>query len=385
MVQMMKANYVIIGAGISGCSIAYELAKKGIKDIIVFDKSYLTSGATGRCGAGVRQQWGTKLNCELAKASIEFFETAKEELEYDGDIEFKQDGYLIVACTEEEDKQFTKNVELQNSLGIPSVKLTKEEAKKIVPHLDINKIISATFCNTNGHLNPFTTTKAYYLAAKRLGVKFYFREEVKDIIVDKGKIKRVITNKSVVETNNVINAAGGYAREIGLLAGIDIPVYSEKHEILVTEPIEEMQGPMVMSFSKNIYCQQVPHGSFIMGRSDPYIEKNHSITSSWQFLDEMAKTVCDLLPPIGELRVVRQWAGLYNMSLDRQPIISKLDELEGFYLACGFSGHGFMFGPMTGKLISEIVLGEEPSFDITELSLNRFKEKREFKIEKSVV
>lgn len=382
---MMKANYVIIGAGISGCSIAYELAKKGIKDIIVFDKSYLTSGATGRCGAGVRQQWGTKLNCELAKASIEFFETAKEELDYDGDIEFKQDGYLIVACTEEEDKQFTKNVELQNSLGIPSVKLTKEEAKKIVPHLDINKIISATFCNTDGHLNPFTTTEAYYLAAKRLGVKFYFREEVKEIIVDKGKIKRVITNKSVVETNNVINAAGGYAREIGLLAGIDIPVYSEKHEILVTEPIEEMQGPMVMSFSKNIYCQQVPHGSFIMGRSDPYIEKNHSITSSWQFLDEMAKTVCDLLPPIGELRVVRQWAGLYNMSLDRQPIISKLDELEGFYLACGFSGHGFMFGPMTGKLISEIVLGEEPSFDITELSLNRFKEKREFKIEKSVV
>ena len=382
---MMKANYVIIGAGISGCSIAYELAKKGIKDIIVFDKSYLTSGATGRCGAGVRQQWGTKLNCELAKASIEFFETAKEELEYDGDIEFKQDGYLIVACTEEEDKQFTKNVELQNSLGIPSVKLTKEEAKKIVPHLDINKIISATFCNTDGHLNPFTTTEAYYLAAKRLGVKFYFREEVKEIIVDKGKIKRVITNKSVVETNNVINAAGGYAREIGLLAGIDIPVYSEKHEILVTEPIEEMQGPMVMSFSKNIYCQQVPHGSFIMGRSDPYIEKNHSITSSWQFLDEMAKTVCDLLPPIGELRVVRQWAGLYNMSLDRQPIISNLDELEGFYLACGFSGHGFMFGPMTGKLISEIVLGEEPSFDITELSLNRFKEKREFKIEKSVV
>jgi sarcosine oxidase subunit beta len=381
----MKANYVIIGAGISGCSIAYELAKKGIKDIIVFDKSYLTSGATGRCGAGVRQQWGTKLNCELAKASIEFFETAKEELKYNGDIEFKQDGYLIVACTEEEDKQFTKNVELQNSLGIPSVKLTKEEAKKIVPHLDINKIISATFCNTDGHLNPFTTTEAYYLAAKRLGVKFYFREEVKEIIVDKGKIKRVITNKSVVETNNVINAAGGYAREIGLLAGIDIPVYSEKHEILVTEPIEEMQGPMVMSFSKNIYCQQVPHGSFIMGRSDPYIEKNHSITSSWQFLDEMAKTVCDLLPPIGELRVVRQWAGLYNMSLDRQPIISKLDELEGFYLACGFSGHGFMFGPMTGKLISEIVLGEEPSFDITELSLNRFKEKREFKIEKSVV
>lgn len=381
----MKANYVIIGAGISGCSIAYNLAKKGVKDIIVFDKEYLNAGATGRCGAGVRMQWATKLNCELAKASIELFEKANEELGYDGDIEFKQGGYLILATTPEEDEQFNKNVKLQNSLGIPSVKLTKEEAKKIVPHLDTNKIISATFCNKDGHLNPFKTTDAYFLAAKRLGVEFFFKEEVKEIVVKDGKIHKVITTNYQVETNNVINAAGGYAKEVGLLAGVDIPVYSEKHEILVTEPVEEMQGPMVMSFSKNIYCQQVPHGSFIMGRSDPYVLKNHSITSSWKFLDEMAKTVCELLPPIGSLRVIRQWAGLYNMSPDRQPIISKADSLEGFYIACGFSGHGFMFGPMTGILMSEIILNEKPSVDIYELSINRFKEKRIEKIEKSVV
>lgn len=381
----MKANYVIIGAGISGCSIAYNLAKKGIKDIIVFDKSYLNAGATGRCGAGVRMQWATKLNCELAKASIEFFEKANEELEYDGDIEFKQGGYLILATTPQEDEQFSKNVKLQNSLGIPSVKLTKEEAKKIVPHLDTTKIISATFCNKDGHLNPFKTTDAYYQAAKRLGVKFYFREEVKEIVVKSGKIQKVITTNYQVNANNVINAAGGYAREVGLLAGVDIPVYSEKHEILVTEPVEEMQGPMVISFSKNIYCQQVPHGSFIMGRSDPYVEKNHDINSSWRFLEEMAKTVCELLPPIGSLRVIRQWAGLYNMSPDRQPIISKVENIDGFYIACGFSGHGFMFGPMTGKLMSEIILNERPSVDINELSIKRFKEKRIEKIEKSVV
>lgn len=382
---MMRANYVIIGAGISGCSIAYNLAKRGAKDIVVFEKSFLTSGSTGRCGAGVRQQWATEMNCILAKASIDFFETAKETLDYEGDLEFKQDGYLIVAATKEEDEKFSENVKLQNSLGIPSRKLTKEEALEIVPHLDISKIISATFCPTDGHLNPFTTTDAFYKAAKRLGVKFYFNEEVVEIITENNKVKRVITKNYNIETENIINAAGGYSREVGLLAGIDIPVYSENHEILVTEPIEKIQGPMVMSFSRNIYCQQVPHGSFIMGRSDPEVLRDHSTNSTWKFLDEMAKTVCDILPIVGELRVIRQWGGSYNMSPDRQPIISKVNELEGFYIACGFSGHGFMFAPITGILLSEIILGLEPSFGVKDLSIERFKEKRDFVVEKSVV
>lgn len=382
----MKANVVIIGAGISGASIAYNLAKKGMKDIVVVDKSYLTSGATGRCGAGVRQQWGTKLNCILAKKSIEFFEHAKEILEYSGDIEFKQEGYLILATTEEEDKQFEKNVKLQNSFGIPSRKVTKEEAKAIVPHLNIDRIISATYCPTDGHLNPFTMTDAYYQAAKRLGVTFYFYDEVLSIVVEHNEVQKVITKHHEIETNIVINAAGGYSKEIGDLAGISIPVYAENHEILVTEPIEKIQGPMVMSFSRNIYCQQVPHGSFIMGRSDPNVEHNHSTDSTWKFLDEMAKTAVDLLPPLGKLRVVRQWGGSYNMSPDRQPIISGCKELKGFFMACGFSGHGFMFGPMTGILMSELVLGEPSSIEeMEELSLERFKNQKTTDYEKSVV
>lgn len=380
----MKADYVIIGAGISGCSIAYNLAVKNQKNIVVIDKGYLTSGATGRCGAGIRQQWGTKMNCLLAKASIEFFEHANERLGYDGDLEFKQKGYLILAVTDEEDKDFNENVKLQNSLGIPSVKITKEEAKRIVPHLNTDSFISATYCKTDGHLNPFTITDAYYQAAKKLGVKFYFHEEVLDIIVNKGTIERVITDKREIYTTNVINAAGGYANKIAEKVGINVYVYPERHEILVTEPVEEMQGPMVMSFGKNIYCQQVPHGSFLMGRTTLGELPSFNITSSWQFLDEMSKTVCEILPAIGKARVIRQWAGLYTVSPDRQPIISKTD-LKGFYLACGFSGHGFMFAPMTGLLLAEIILGEELSIDISDLSLERFKKQITFVYEKSVV
>jgi len=382
---MSKANIVIIGAGISGLATAYNLAKKGMTDIVVIDKAYLTSGSTGRCGAGVRQQWGTKLNCILAKKSIEFFSQAEKELDYPKSIEFKQEGYLILSTSKEEDEVFAKNVILQNTLGIPSVKLTVEEALKIVPHLNPKAFTSATFCKTDGHVNPFLMSEAYYLAAKRLGVTFHFYEEVQEIVVKNNTIVKVVTNKREIETNKVLDAAGGYAKEIGLMAGIDIPVYSENHEILVTEPTRKIQGPMVMSFSKNIYCQQVPHGSFLMGRGNPNAAHDHDISSSWKFLDEMAKTVCDILPEVGKLRVIRTWGGSYNISPDHQPIISDIKELPGFYMACGFSGHGFMFAPITGELLSQMILGRELEDYAKDLHIDRFKDNKSTDFEKSVV
>ncbi len=380
----MKNKIIIVGSGVTGASIAYNLAVKGVKDILVLDKSYLTAGATGRCGAGVRQQWATKANCIMAKHSIEFFEHAKETLHYEGDIEFKQEGYLILATTLEEDKQFAKNVALQNALGIPSKKLTPEEALKIVPHLNPKSFISATYCQTDGHLNPFKMTDAYYQAAKKLGATFHFFETVKGIQHHQG-IYTVTTDKNTYQADIVIDAAGGYSREIGLMVGLDIPVYSEKHEILVTEPIAKMQGPMVMSFTKNLYCQQVPHGSFLMGRTTPNQPQGHDIEASHEFLDAMAKTIDDILPKIGELRVIRQWAGSYNMSPDKQPIICESPDLKGFYMACGFSGHGFMFAPMTGVLISEMIMNEPLSLETEMLHINRFNHQTTHEVEKSVV
>lgn len=382
---MNKASIVIIGAGISGLSAAYNLAKKGMNNIVVIDKSFITSGSTGRCGAGVRQQWGTKLNCILAKKSIEFFTTAKEALGYEKDIEFKQEGYLILSTSKEEDEVFKNNVKIQNSIGIPSKLLTVDEALEIVPHLNRNAFTSASFCKTDGHVNPFLMSEAYYLAAKKLGVKFYFYEEVKEIIVKDNKIQKVITNKHEFITDKVVNAAGGFSHEIGKMVGVDIPTFSENHEILVTEPTKRMQGPMVMSFSKNIYCQQVPHGSFLMGRSNPNAEHNHDISSSWQFLDEMAKTVCHILPEVGKLRVVRTWGGSYNVSPDHQPIISDIEALPGFYVACGYSGHGFMFAPITGILLSQMILNEKLEDYAKDLNIKRFENKTITDFEKSVV
>lgn len=366
------ASVVIIGGGISGCSIAYNLASKGLKNIVVIEKNYICSGSTGRCGAGVRMQWGTEMNCYIAKKSIEFFEQANDILGYKDDIEFKQSGYLLVASTQKEMEQFKSNIKVQHSLGIPSRLLTPKEAKEIVPYLNIKEVKGAAYCEKDGFLNPFKTTDAFYCAAKRLGVEFYTFTQVIDIDLDKNKIKGVKTDKGYISTDVVVNATNAYSKEICDMVNINIPTYSQRHQILVTEPVEPLQGPMVMSFSLNLYIQQSPHGSFIMGRGDNSEPRDLRVTSSWKFLDEMSKSIVNLLPAIGKLRVIRQWAGLYNMTPDKQPIYGTVDEIEGYYLAIGFSGHGFMFGPITGECISDMILKNKPTIDVSMLSLDRF-------------
>jgi len=379
-----KADIVIIGGGISGAAIAYNLAKKGMKNIIVVEKRFIASGATGACGAGIRQQWGTEMNCKIAKMSCDFFETANDVLEYDGDIEFKQGGYLLLATSDKEKEQFRRNIALQNSLGINSKELTLEEAKEIVPILNTEGYVSAAYYDKDGHLNPFHATLAFAKAAEKLGVEFLKYTEVTDIVVEDGKVTCVVTDKGLIETNKVVNAAGGHSKEIANMVGLDLPVYSERHQILVTEPIDPILSTMVMSFTGNFYCQQVPHGGLVMGRGDAGEPRDGNINSGWHFLDEMAKTITTLLPPLKKAMVIRQWAGLYNLTPDRQPILGPVNEIEGFYLAVGFSGHGFMFGPATGILMAEMIMGEKTSIDISALNLYRF-EKGELVFEPSVV
>lgn len=378
------ADCVIIGGGISGYAIAYNLAKRGMKNIVVLDKSYQASGSTGRCGAGIRQQWGTEMNCKLGKLSNDYFENAQEELQYDGDIEFKQGGYLMLASTEKEIDQFKKNIVVQNSLGIESKLLTLDEAKEIVPYLNTENLLACAFHQKDGHLNPFTTLDAFAKAAKRLGVKGYNYTTVTDIIVENNQVKAVVTDKGIIQTPLVVNTAGGHSKQIADMAGVDIPVYAERHQILVTEPVEPMLDPMVMSFSLNLYCQQVPHGSFVMGRSDDGEPRDGRVTSGWHFVEEMAKTITAVLPPLRDIRVIRTWAGLYNMTPDRQPILGGTDQVKGYFMAIGFSGHGFMFAPATGILMSEKILGLPMTMDIDMLNLDRFA-KGELIFEPSVV
>ncbi|MGI6617119.1 MAG: NAD(P)/FAD-dependent oxidoreductase [Saccharofermentanales bacterium] len=378
------ASIVIIGGGISGCAIAWNLAHRGVKDIVLLEKETLANGSTGRCGAGIRMQWGAEMNCHLAQYSVRFFEKANETLEYERDIEFDQSGYLIVAANEKEATSFKKNVALQNRLGIPTVYLSPKEAKEIVPIIDTSQFVAATFCSEDGYLNPFHTTEAFAKSAERLGVKIFKHTEVTGIDVGQGRINAVETSLGRISANIVVVAAGGWSKEIGAMASIDIPIYVQRHQILVTEPLEPVLDPMVMGFDYNIYIQQVPHGSIIMGRSDNTEPRDFRVTSGWRFVEEMTKTCSKLLPALSQINIIRQWSGHYCMTEDAQPIYGPVPEVEGMYLACGFSGHGFMLAPATGQLIADMILGEPLTIDVSNLDVGRF-QRGELAFESSVV
>lgn len=371
----MKKAYdiAIIGGGITGCALAFELAKRGRKDILVVEREYLTSGATGRCGAGIRQQWGTELNATLARDSIRIFEHLEDYTDYGVSCGLNQGGYLIVAYTEGEWKQFQKNVELQRRLDIPVKVLDANGAKEIVPHLNTEGLYGATFCGTDGHADPFHCTFAYAKAAERLGVEFATYTEVTGLKTAGSKIAGIETNKGYVEAGIVINAAGGDAGTIAKMAGVDVPISPERHQILITEPVNHIQDPMVISFHYHFYCQQTPHGSFIMGVGDPTEPISFNIKSSWKFLEDCAAQVTHALPLLKKLRIVRQWGGLYDMSPDRNPIIDEMEGVSGLYMVAGFSGHGFMVAPKTAIIIAQKLTGEKPDIDVNLFSAKRYK------------
>ncbi|MBU2703924.1 sarcosine oxidase subunit beta [Sporomusaceae bacterium BoRhaA] len=377
--MIKSADIVVIGGGVVGCSTAYNLAKLGAGKVVVLEKKYLASGSTGRCGAGMRVQWGTETNCLLSRESVKMLSHLPEMLDVNIDIEFHQSGYLLPAYTESMVEQFKKNLVLQNSLDIHAKWLTPEECLDVVPFMSLKGVLGATFCAEDGHCNPFKVTEAYATAARNLGVEIYTNTEVLNIESKNGKILSVHTASGDIATNTIVNAAGGYSKQVGRMVGVELPIFPERHEILVTEPVEPTLGPMVMSFYHNLYCQQSPHGSFIMGLGHPNEPETFNIKSSWQFLCDMAERVVEILPPLARLNVIRQWAGLYDMSPDRTPILGNTPAMERFFTAAGFSGHGFMISPITGQLMAEIVLGKPTTFPTQMFDAGRFERGELFK------
>jgi len=382
----MKKSYdvVIIGGGIIGCSVAFELAKRGRTDVLVVEQQYLTSGATGRCGAGIRQQWGSLLNATLAVESTHIFENLEEYTGYDGSCGLNQGGYLLVAYTEKEWEQFHKNLEVQHSLGIESFAVDLDGAKEIVPHINTDGMYGACFCAKDGHADPFHCTFAYAKGAQRLGVDIETYTAVTGLKAENGHIHTVQTTKGDVMAKVVINCAGGHAAKLASLINEELPIFPERHQILITEPVAHIMNPMVMSFHRHFYVQQTPHGSVIMGIGDPTEPVSFNIRSSWQYLEENAHIVTQTLPAFRNLRVVRQWAGLYDMSPDRNPIINEAKEATGFITIAGFSGHGFMVAPRTAILVANHLTGQEDSLDIKRFSADRYRT-GELLLEPSVV
>jgi len=383
-------DYIVIGAGISGAVVAYELAKRKAGSIIIIEKEFPTAGATGACAAGIRAQFGSEFNISLMKIGLEKFEKLHEELDYPKElIGLHQGGYLILAYSEEEMNNLKRNVETQHKIGITTEILTPDEVHYRWPMLNLEGVVGATYHNRDGHADPFYTTFAYIEAAKRLGVELKKYTPVTKILTNKNKVIGVETPNGPIYGGNVIVAAGTWSTKLLKDIGIDIPLWAEKHEILITEPFKRFIDSMVISFSKGFYVQQRPHGGFIMGISPDNPEewfdpKDYNIMSSWQFLEKVSRTILGVMPFLKNVHIVRQWAGFYDMTTDHHHIVGPIDVYEGLWIFVGGSGHGFMFGPSLGMILAQWILGEPLEYDITKLGWRRF-EQKELVIEPAVV
>ncbi|MFC1683140.1 NAD(P)/FAD-dependent oxidoreductase [Candidatus Zixiibacteriota bacterium] len=365
-----RADAVIIGGGVCGCGLAYCLAKRGFQDVVVVEREYLASGATGRCGGGIRQQWSTEENARLAMESVRLFQQLDQELDYE--TEFTQGGYLILAYTEEEVEQYKRNVAMQQKLGLDVRFVDAKEAREIAPHLNTDGVLCATHCPSDGSANPFFVTQAYAEAAKRLGVQIELFAPVVDIKQSGGKIRSVITPGGEIETPLVVNAAGGDSVPLARMAGLELPIVPTRHEIMVTEPVDPFFTTMVISFRHGVYFRQERRGGIIMGYGDPEEEPGFMIDSSLNFLRTMSRKILSLMPALHQVKVVRQWAGLYDTTPDALPILGPVDQIEDFIQVNGFSGHGFMLAPKVVDLLAQFITGEKLDLPIDRLHLSRF-------------
>ena len=365
-----KAEVVIIGGGITGCGVAYNLAKMGLTDVVLVEKNFLSSGATGRCGGGIRQQFTTEWNIKLAMESVKRFEKMNDEL--DIDIEYEQGGYLVITDDEKELEEFKKNVKLQNKLGLDSKLITPSEAKEIVPYLNEDNILGATFCQSDGHAYPFRVVQGYAKKAKEMGVEINKFTEVKSIKKEDNKIKSVVTDRGEIKTNIVVNSAGAYSREIAGMIGVEMPNKPFRHEILATERYKHILDPMIISFKYGIYFSQQKHGEIVGGIGDPDEPSSYNIKSSLKFVERFTSVLGKIVPAFKNLNIVRQWAGFYDVTPDAKPILGYTEGIDTLIQANGYSGHGFMVAPRVTELIAELIVDGKTSMPIDELNLKRF-------------
>ncbi len=373
---------IIVGAGVVGASIAYHLAKLGCRDVAVLEKNYIGSGSTEKCPGGIRQQFSTATNIELSMESVKFFEHFEDETGHTAD--FRQHGYLILATSEKELENSRENVDLQQKMGLEVYLLSPQEIIELAPGLNVNHVLGATFCPSDGYADPYSVVSGFASAAKRLGVKIYEETEVTSIELRNYKVKGVLTTEGRYEAPIVVNAAGSYAGIVGRMAGLDIPIQPIRRHVFVTEPLFNHSNglgglnrpnlPMVVD-SHNGFWFRREGACLIFGMRNPDEPEGFSTLVDWDFLAEtLAQVACQRLPYLCDVGIARGQAGLHSDTPDYMAILGETPEISGLYHACGFSGHGFMHSPAVGRLMATLILGREttPS-NIWSLRLDRFR------------
>jgi glycine/D-amino acid oxidase-like deaminating enzyme len=365
------ADIVIIGAGIVGCSVAYHLATQGSPKVIVLEKDLICSGSTGKSAGGIRQQFATEVNIRLSIESLKMFHRMPDELGIDPG--FRQVGYLFMASTQAELELFRKNAEIQQRYGIPVEIIPTDEIRRIVPYVRLDDILGGAYCPTDGYAAPYEVTMGYAAAARRLGVKISEQRPVTRVLRDRGRVVGVETPEGPIHAPVVLNAAGAAAGLVGEMAGVDVPVKPYRRQLFTTLPLPAFstEPPLTIDYHRNWYFRAEMGGCLFSGPKDEESTFNTSV--DWEHVAESVDKAVSRVPMLAEAEIHRGWAGLYEISPDNNAILGAVPEVAGFYVASGHSGHGFMHGPITGKLIAELILTGKTGIDINPLSLERFR------------
>ncbi len=368
--MIRTAEIVVVGGGVNGVAAAYNLARRGMRDVVVLERGYPGCGATGRCGGGIRQQWGMEANVVLARESVRIFRTLSEELGFN--IFFRQGGYLMLVHDEREYDLVRRTIPMQNALGVPTRLLDPTEIRDVAAGLRLDGVLGAAFCPTDGTAYPYAVLWGYAEAARRLGVTIRVQTEVRAVRALPGGGFEVETGDDTWHTPRLLNTAGARTRDVAAMLGVHVPTEPHRHEIAVTEPLKAFLDPMVISVHRGFYFSQSLRGEIVGGISPEPEPPTLSTESTPGFLPRYAAALREVFPALGPVRIIRQWAGSYDMSPDHRPILGGVDGLDGYWHACGFSGHGFMLSPIVARLLAELITTGETSLPIDDLHLRRF-------------
>jgi sarcosine oxidase, subunit beta len=367
------AEVVVIGGGCMGASVAFHLSRLGVTDVVLVEReAMLGAGSTGRNAGGVRHQFSNEANIRLSIESIAMLARFRDEVGHE--IDFHQDGYLFLLSSEASVAAFRRNVDIQRACGIDVQWLDAGGAARLAPGLDTTGVLGATFCQHDGIADPNGVTMGFAKAAQAGGVEVWRETEVTGIDVVGGRVAGVRTSRGHIATRVVVNAAGPHARQVGRLAGVDVPVDPFRRHIFIAQDFTRTVPPnriMVIDFDTTFYFHREGAG-VLFGMGDPKEPSGFDTTVRWDFLPEVTQVALERLPALEDASISHAWAGLYEMSPDANPLIGPAPGVDGFFLINGFSGHGFQHSPAAGRILADLIAGRDAGAGLEPFSPARF-------------
>jgi sarcosine oxidase subunit beta len=366
------ADVVIVGGGVIGLSTAYHLARAGVERVVLLERDSYGSGSTCKAAGGIRANFSDEVNVALGLRSLETFETFATE--FDQEIDLHQPGYLFLIDNEDDLELFRANCELHRSMGVESDLIDPDEAKRLSPLISTDGLVAGLYTPRDGHCTPESVVLGYTRAARRAGATLVSGCEVTDIATDGDRITAVNTTAGDISTEHVICTAGAWSRHVGAFVGVDLPVTPLRRQIVVTEPIADLDRdiPFTIDFATSMYFHKEGPG-LLIGMPEKEDSWSFDLTRNSEWLGDLAEAMQRRTPSLGDVGLTSGWAGLYEMTPDHNAVIGRSSSMPGFWYAAGFSGHGFLMGPAVGEVMRDLYLGKAPFVDVSGLRADRFR------------